>query len=148
MKRFFYICSIFVFVFLLTSCGTAEKEEKKEKDVKLTCKYDMSKEIEEYGTWSNEIKLEYGDNNLISKASLKMIIDVTSESSEESLKKLEESLGDICASYSNCKLERNGKTIVYNIEGAVEELLGNNYSNRLRYDEAKEMLEEDGFTCK
>lgn len=140
---FLALCSLI----FLTACGTL-KDEKKETTKTLTCSQDMSDELEGLGTWTSQIKFIYQDDKMNS-ANLKMVINIENkEITEDQMKIFEDSLKSECSStdYSSCDVSRAGNTVTFLASGSAE-IAGSDYSDKLTFDEAKSMLETDGFTC-
>lgn len=145
-KRKLLFLSLCGLIFL-TACGTSN-DDKKETTKTLKCSQDMSDELEGLGTWTSQIEFVYKSDKMDS-ANLKMVIDIENKDiTEDQMKVFEDSLKSECSStdYSSCDVSRTGNKVTFLASGTAE-IAGSDYSDKLTFDEAKSMLETDGFTC-
>ncbi len=138
-------------VMLLAGCGSSGKT--------LSCEYDMSDQLSGLGKWNTTVNLEYDkDGKETKNASMKMVVEVTSDDVvDEFIDSLKDTLDNVCANAEDeegnglekCEVKRDGKVVTLEAKGSVEKIDSlDGITSATTYDEAKKLLEEQGFTCK
>lgn len=133
-------------VLLLTVCGGGKT---------LTCKSDMSEQLAGLGKWDTEVILDYdNDGEKVESTTMKMTIEFTNEDvTDEMIDSFKETLGQSCGSedaesFDKCEVKKDGRKLTLEAKGPAEandDLAG--ITEKTALEEAKKLLEEQGFTC-